>query len=309
MTDASGSRRSDSDPEPFERVVLACSDGASIVLRRLHRPGRPRLFLSHGNGFAIGGYRVFWSLLAQHFELVLFDLRNHGENPLHDIDAHTVAAMARDHLEARALADDAFGPRSTIGVFHSISSIAAIVAARDHALAWDALALIDPPLRAPPGHDMSEQGGGLDVTLAQFARGRPERFEDPVILAAQFSVRVGRNWAPGAAMDMARAVTRPAADGGYELSCPGEYEARIYEQNARVESFAALSALRQPTFIIGADPQAPRAQAPARIGPVAAAAHGLPHEAIAGTSHMLQIEKPAEAAAVLRRRLAALGFG
>lgn len=284
-------------------------DGAEILLRTARNEGRPRLVLSHGNGFAIGGYRVFWSLLAQDFELALYDLRNHGANPLGDLATHTVAAMAADHVAAREALDTAFGARPTIGVFHSISSIAAIMAARDHGAVWDALALIDPPLTAPEGHPLREASGKLDAKLAELARGRPHQFDDPAQLATQFSARLGRGWAPGAAQDMAAAVTRPAAGGGFELSCPGAYEAQIYEDNARTPSFEALGAMRQPTFIIGADPGVERPMPPALVGPAAARAHGLSHDVVPGASHMLQIEKPAEAAEILRRRLAALGFG
>ncbi len=282
---------------------ITCTDGARIVLRRLANEGRPRLLLSHGNGFAIAGYRAFWSLLRSDFELVLFDLRSHGANARHTLEGHTVAAMARDHVSVAQEAERAFGPRPTAGVFHSIASISAILAARDHGLRWDALALIDPPLVAPEGHPMRETSVKLDVFLAQLARSKPQRFDDVESLAQQFRARMGRGWVAGAEFDMAAGVTRPAPEGGYELACPGEYEARIYEDNVHTDSYRALSALRQPTFIIGADPDLEKPMPPARIGPVAAAEHGLPHDIVRGTSHMLQIEKPEEAAAFLRQRL------
>ncbi|HEY8579120.1 MAG TPA: alpha/beta hydrolase [Beijerinckiaceae bacterium] len=296
---------------PFETHDLIRHDGARIVLRRAPNPGRTRLVLSHGNGFAIGGYRAFWSLLQADFELVLHDLRNHGANPLHTLEGHTVAAMADDHVAACAEIAAAFGPRPTIGVFHSISSIAAILAAGQGAgrgVTWDALALIDPPLTAPEGHEMRATAGKLDQSLAQYARTRPHHFARVEDLAEQYAARLGRSWVAGAAMDMATAVTRPAADGGVELACPGAYEARIYEDNARTDSFSALGRVGRPAFLIGADPDMERAMSPARIGPVAAATHGLRHTPLRGCGHMLQIEKPQEAVAALRAEIERLGL-
>src|SRR2546430_11201543 len=43
-------------------------DGAQILIRRAGNPNGTRLFLSHGNGFAIDGYRVFWEPLLADFD-------------------------------------------------------------------------------------------------------------------------------------------------------------------------------------------------------------------------------------------------
>ncbi|MDF2116482.1 alpha/beta hydrolase [Roseiarcaceae bacterium H3SJ34-1] len=275
-----------------ELLTVTCSDGANIIARRYRRDGRPRLLLSHGNGFAIDGYLAFWRLLLADYEVVVFDLRNHGRNPLHDVEHHTVAQMARDHGSVLAQVAAAFGERKTAGLFHSISSIAAIIAGELCKTKWDALILYDPPLTAPQGNPLRDGGQGIDDYLANNARLRRHHFDHVEELARDYSARVGRNWVEGAAQDMAQATTRPAEGGGYELSCPGDYEARIYKDNSRTESWLALRSLQQPTFILGADPEAARALAPARVGPAAAAAFGLEHVIVPGTGHVLQVEKP-----------------
>ncbi|MCC2098726.1 MAG: alpha/beta hydrolase [Hyphomicrobiales bacterium] len=275
-----------------EKIEVAIEGGAGLVIRRHANPGRPRLLLSHGNGFAIDGYRALWSLFADDFELVLFDQRNHGRNPLGPIETHSVAAMAGDHLTVQKAIVEAWGPRFTTGLFHSVSSIASIRASRDHQAQWDALVLFDPPLIAPEGNALRAKGQRIDEILSDFARNRPHHFTDPSEQAAIYRTQIGREWVEGADLDMARAVTRPAADGGYDLCCPGEYEARIYYDNAHFESYQALSSLRQPTLIIGADPEHGRPMPPALVGPVAAREHGIPHIIVPGTGHMLQVEKP-----------------
>ncbi|MDB5534351.1 MAG: Pimeloyl-ACP methyl ester carboxylesterase [Hyphomicrobiales bacterium] len=275
-------------------LTITCSDGAEIIARRYAREGRPRLLLSHGNGFGIDGYQAFWSLLLADYEVVVFDLRNHGRNPLHDIEHHTVAQMAHDHGSVLTQVAAAFGECKTAGLFHSISSIAAIMAGELYKTKWDALILYDPPLTAPQGNPLRDGGQGIDDYLANNARLRRHHFDRIEELARDLGARVGRNWVEGAALDMAQGTTRPAEDGGYELSCPGDYEARIYKDNSRTESWQALKSLQQPTFILGADPEAARALAPAKVGPAAAEAFGLEHVAVPGTGHVLQVEKPAD---------------
>lgn len=284
-----------------ETITVDRPDGAGLLVRRYTNPGKPRLLVSHGNGFAIDGYRVFWSLFASDFEIVTFDQRNHGRNPLGPQDTHTIAAMARDHLAVQAAVEAHFGTRFTAGLFHSVSSIAAIRASLEHQAQWDALVLFDPPMIAPVGHPLRPKGQRIDDILAEFARNRPMHFNDPAEQAAIYRKQVGSEWVAGAEMDMARAVTRPDPEGGYMLCCPGAFEAQIYLDNAQFDSFEALSALRQPTLILGADPKHGRPMPPAMVGPEAAAAHGLPHIIVPGTGHMLQIEKPEIVAGHARR--------
>ena len=139
---------------------------------------------------------------------------------------------------------------------------------------------------------MRSAGQGVDEFLAGNARKRRHRFEHVDELTDEYRARVARNWVKGAAFDMADGTTRPAKGGGVELSCPGEYEARIYLDNMRIESWEALASLQETTFILGADPDTPRPLAPAKVGPLAAAAFGIAHVVVPRTGHMLQVEKP-----------------
>jgi pimeloyl-ACP methyl ester carboxylesterase len=273
-------------------IEVPIAGGAGLIVRRYSNPQKPRLLISHGNGFAIDGYQAFWRLLLDDFEIVTFDQRNHGRNPRGPIETHSVAAMAADHLLVQAAVETSFGRRFTAGLFHSVSSIASIRASLEHQAKWDALILFDPPLIAPEGHEYRAKGQRIDEILSNFARNRPEHFTDLSQLTAYYRSQIGREWVEGADLDMARAVTRPDPAGGYELCCPGEYEARIYHDNANFNSWEALSSLNQPTLIIGADPTYGRPMMPALVGPVAAAEYGIEHVIIPQTSHMLQNEKP-----------------
>lgn len=285
-------------------TTFLCSfDGASLRVTRFPREGRPRLILSHGNGFAIDGYAAFWSLLADDFELVLLDLRNHGQSGSTQIDAHTIAAMADDHVAVAAVCRETFGLRQTIGVFHSVSAIAATLAGSRQSL-WDAAILIDPPLVSlDPASGLVRSA---DSRLAQYTRERPAHFASVEAYATVIESGFGRHWAAGCALNMAQAITRKSPDGGVELICPAEYEARIYEQNGRTDSFAALGAMKDRIAVLGADADAPRALHPALVSRAAAQAYGLAYASVEGASHMLQIEKPRASVDALRGLLRAI---
>src|SRR5438128_9359828 len=107
-------------PPPDATLVLAMGDGAIIRVRRYARAGATRLFLSNGNGFAIDGYHPFWGPLADQFELIAFDFRNHGQNPVaaSGRDGHTYAQMTLDLERVVRAARAEFGERPSVGVFH-----------------------------------------------------------------------------------------------------------------------------------------------------------------------------------------------
>jgi pimeloyl-ACP methyl ester carboxylesterase len=273
---------------------LTMGDGAVVRARRYRRDGAARLFLSHGNGFAIDGYYPFWGELGERFELIVFDARNHGQNPpaASGRDGHTYAQMALDlQLILRAITET-FGPRPSVGVFHSMTARAAMKQAIEVGFPWAALILFDPPNVPPPGHPTHRAMDVFERRLADWALGRPERFADPSELANQYAeTRAHANWVPGAHELMARAVLRPDGD-QWVLSCPRELEASIYLQAMTLNLWPAASACGGPVKLIAADPEAPRAPAPAFANRALAEEGGYAYEAIPGTGHLLQIQRP-----------------
>ena len=83
-------------PAPRETFEVPLEDGARIRVRRHGRPGGVRLFISHGNGFAIDGYLPYWQQFLSDYEVLVFDFRNHGQNVPVTPANHTYAQLARD---------------------------------------------------------------------------------------------------------------------------------------------------------------------------------------------------------------------
>jgi pimeloyl-ACP methyl ester carboxylesterase len=107
---------------------------------------------------------------------------------------------------------------------------------------------------------------------------------------------------------MARSVLRrPEAGDGWELCCPRELEASIYLQAMTMNLWPPADAYGGPVKVIAADPDAPGAPAPAFANRALAEDFGYEYEAIPGTGHLLQIQKPAECRRAMLAFLEKLG--
>jgi pimeloyl-ACP methyl ester carboxylesterase len=291
-------------PSPSRIDDLTMRDGAVIRLRRYGRAGGTRLVLSHGNGLAINGYAQFWLPLAQHFDVVVFDVRNHGENPLHEPQRHTWQAIFDDVDEIFRGMQRCYGSAPTVGVFHSLSAIAALNDALTHPHRWAALALFDPPIYPREGHPLLE-AELADVTMhTRRARRRPQRYDHPETLAARLREKSAfARWQPEAHLLMAQHTLRKTSDGLWELRNPRELEAHIYESKPDANLWLRMQELQIPTLLIGGDPHSALASPAAHT---CAAIHeeiGTQYAFIPGTTHFLQIEEPGVCGELLMRFL------
>jgi pimeloyl-ACP methyl ester carboxylesterase len=280
-------------PSPVATEVLRMKDGASIRLRRFGRAGATRIVLSHGNGLAINAYAPFWLPLAERYDIVLFDMRNHGENPLHEESEHCWTTFYSDIEEVALGIAQTFGPAKTVGAFHSLSSIAALKHALLYGKRWDALCVFDPPLMPPPDHPLHAlQQEDMRQRSAQALR-RAERFESPEQLANQLRRHSAfQGWVPEAALLLARHTLRKADDGFWTLSCPRHYEARTFRENDDTEIFCQLSRMPLPLRILASDPDSPHAIPTAAVWKAANDAFALDYIALPKTTHFLQFEQP-----------------
>lgn len=269
------------------------ADGAVIRLRQHGDPAAPRLVLSHGNGLAIDGYLPFWMPLCERYEIILFDIRNHGQNPLHGPSGHNWATIAEDMEAIWHAMQDNFGAKPAIGVFHSLSAIAAVEHAAARHGRWQALVLFDPPVFPRNGHELQPLQAKHTVEMGHRAERRTDRFEDPARLAGQYRRHPAfHRWVKGAATRMAEATLRPAKDGGWTLACPRELEALIYATDTDPTVWPSFTGLNIPVKLICADPGLVSAQLPSVIGRAMAEELPISYEYIPDTTHFLQIEQP-----------------
>ena len=273
------------------------------AVRRHGRPDSPvRLVLSHGNGLAVDAYYPFWSLLTDEFDLIVYDIRNHGWNAVGKQRDHNIPTMVHDHdVLAEAIAAR-FGDKPTVGVFHSLSTILALLSLSGP---YSGLVLFDPPLCKPTASD-AEFDEAADRATALTRRRSPrfqseEQFSD-LLRYSPVYLRV----LPGVRELVARTTLATAPDGdGLELRCPREFEAQVSEY---VRSFAPLldlSMLYCPTKVIGADPTLPYAYLPSfDLKDI----ENVDYDFIVDSTHLLQLEKPEECVAMLRAFLRQSGL-
>jgi pimeloyl-ACP methyl ester carboxylesterase len=294
-------------PAPLKTIDATMEDGAVIRLRQHGQAGTPRLVLSHGNGLAIDGYFPFWNLLRDRYELILFDFRNHGQNPLHDFDHHNWHQFIHDLERIFGLIQETFGPRRTAGVFHSLSAVTAAMHTQRMGKRWDPLVLFDPPFYPRDGHPLRELQRTNEDDIAARAGRRTPSYKDPMDLARQFRKYFPR-WQPDAYDLMARATLRHDASGEWTLACPREYEAHVFRSNRDTSAWTGLAHMPVAVKLICADPAGGEQMPPALIGKAIAEEAPVEYEAIPGTTHFLQIEQPHECVRSMEAFLVRHGF-
>jgi len=283
---------------PLETHVAVMTDGAEIILRRHGNVDKPRLMITNGNGFAVDGYRVFWEPLLEDYEVVAFDMRNHGQNKPAGGDGHNYLQFARDVGSVFEAATNRWGKKKTAGIFHSMSARSALKHAVQMGWVWDALVLFDPPSVPPRGHELYEPMRTFEHKLIEFACNRPDRFSsEEEMLALYREGRASQHWLPEAQEDMARAVLRKT-DEGYELSCQRELEATIYLGALTLNLWPPASEAGGPVKLIGADPEM-KGGITGRANQALGLEQGYDFDYVPGTGHLLQIEKPAECREVM----------
>ncbi len=264
--------------------------GSSIVLRRHGNPQGRRLLLCHGNGLAIDLYYPFWSRLEEEFDLVAFDLRNHGWNNVGDAESHNIPNMVADHDRVLEAVERHFGPKPFIGVYHSVSALVALLSPALGAQ-YEALVLFDPPI-TKPGRDYEDFEAAANRAAA-LARSRADSIPTKLALVEVLTmVPIYQRLVAGAHQLIAdTTLHKTGPDQGFTLRCPKEYEARIMEYAGAFAVAIDLEAIRCPVKVIGADPTIPYSYLPSLDADSIARVN---YDFLPDATHFLQIEQPAE---------------
>ena len=289
-------------PGPVSTCEVRLDEHAVTTVRRHGNSAGPRLVLTHANGLAVDPYYPFWSLLADDFDLMVYDLRNHGWNVVGAQRDHNIPALISDHDLILGAIVREYGEKPTVGVFHSLSTLVSLLSFKD---AYSALVLFDPPLCRPAGREAEWHVAA--ERIAAMTRKRADRFESREQFAEILAIAPGyARVLPGVRDLIARSTLRKSADGeAYELRCPRDYEAQIAEYVRSFSPLLDLATLTCPTKVIGADPTLPHAYLPTFDLSHATA---VDYDFVPEASHFLQIEKPVECAAMVREYLASQGI-
>ncbi|MCY3876701.1 MAG: alpha/beta hydrolase [Rhodobacteraceae bacterium] len=281
-------------PDPVSMCEVTLDDDSITTVRRHGNPSGLRLVLSHANGLAADLYYPFWSLLAEDFDLMVYDLRNHGWNRVGARQNHNIPVLMHDHdviLEAIARR---YGDEPTVGVFHSVSALISLLSFSRH---LSALILFDPPLRKLTANEL--EFDAATERLAAQARRRGYRFRTEEEFADLLAYMPGfTRVLAGVRELMASSTLRRSPDGqGFELRCPREYEAQLMEYVRSFSPLLDLEWLPCPTKVIGADPTLSGIYLPAfEMSKVLT----LNYDFLPESTHLLQLEQPAACVELLR---------
>jgi len=290
-------------PDPLSVIQVQVDSDTAIMVRRHGNPDGPRLVLSHGNGMAIDLYYPFWSLLTDDFDLVMYDLRNHGWNQVSSLAQHNVPTLVSDHDLILEAIKSEWGDKPQAGVFHSLSALVTLLSPTRGGR-YSALVLFDPPLCKPGrSHREFEESA---AQIAGLARRRTETFRRREDFAAILPMLpVLRRFVPGAFDLMTMTVLRARDDEGFELCCPREYEAQIVDYASVYGVGVDFESLECPVKVIGADPTLPFSYLPTLdLSDILS----VDYDFLPDATHFLQLEKPAECVESLRHYLDDLGM-
>jgi pimeloyl-ACP methyl ester carboxylesterase len=293
-----------------ETIEIATTAGAVALARRFASPSPVRLLVSHGNGFAIDGYRDFWEPLIADFEVLVFDQRNHGHNPPSPPGNHRCEILARDLEYVVKGLEERLPAKRCVGVFHSLSARCAMLQGLKSPRLLDALVLFDPPTVAPFESALRKAAIRYHEHLIHWAMTRQSRFNDPAELAEFIRAQpVNRNWTTSSVDAMARSILRPTADGSaWELCCPGELEAQLYRENTELNLWPNASDYDARILLVGSDPGKGVPNFTGDTNRALAKDGGFEFVTVPGTGHLMQVEKPDACASLVRDFVAGLGL-
>ena len=292
-------------PAPLATAEVRMDDGALIIIRRHGNPSGPRIILSHGNGLSADLYYPFWSLLLDRFDVVIYDIRSHGWNPVSDLQAHNFWTLVKDNVTILTAIDWHFGEKPTIGIYHSMSALIAILHAQQYGKFVDrqynktgpftALVLFDPPLKLPRGTFLDMES--MEYKMSSSTLQRRSRFETREEFARILNDKSSfTRLAPGVTELFAETVLRPCADSaGFELCCPVEHEAKAWEYFSCWVEYSEIENIACPVKVIGADPTERYAFIPS--SKLAGIIH-VDYDFVPEATHFLILEKPGECAAL-----------
>lgn len=285
-------------PKPLTVCEVALDDGTHIVVRQHGNPNGPRLLICHGNGLAVDLYYPFWSHFESDYEVLVYDLRNHGWNGRTHENDHNIVTMVCD-LEA--ILDETskkFGAKPTFGIYHSLSALVSLLYSSQifsailtrQNCAFEGLILFDPPVY-PTGPGESSEEFDQAVQTATFRTGKRTdhfkslaQFEELMNFLPAFS-----RFVPGAIELMARSTLRECKDGGYELRCPREYEARLTRFARTFAGQVNFDEPPHPIKVVGADPILPFSYLPTvDLSDMIS----VDFDFVADATHYMQLEKP-----------------
>ena len=270
-------------------------DGSTISVRRHGNPNGPRILMGHGVGLAIDAYERFWSRFTEDFDIVVFDMRNHGLNELTDLDSYEMPTHVEDLRCVVSEIAGLWGEKELHGVCHSFSAVAALLLDASEST-FSSLVAIDPPL-GPPNLDEAQIKRLITMgnLMERVALRRKASFASVDEYVANLRTTKIFALLPDDALESLAAATLREDDDTdqFLLRCPPKYEAKMYKQLFHWSPQVNFDKINCPVKVIGADPTLNYSFLPSLD---LAEITRIEYDFVPDSTHLLQLESPDPAA-------------
>jgi pimeloyl-ACP methyl ester carboxylesterase len=264
---------------------------ADVPVAVVEWPGsEPPVVYVHATGF----HKMVWRKLARLVgrRAVAMDLRGHGDSGKPP-DDYTWWHFAEEIL---AVVDQLELPTPIDGVGHSSGAAALLLAELARPGLFRRLVVFEPIVFPAP------LDGAHVNPLADPARRRRMLWPSPEAAAENYLSKPPMNrWDREVMDDYVRHGMFERSDGQWELKCPGELEAQVYENSGEHGAWDRLADIHCPTLVVrGGAPGALPGELAAEQAERLADGHLTD---VAGGGHFSPQEQPEEAARVIREFL------
>ena len=246
-------------PDDVVRRRLPLEDrGVEIALQDWGGDG-PLALLLHANGFCGALWAPVAERLRSRFRVVTMDARGQGDSsqPAAGLvaEAFDWQVMAGDTMAvAEALLKESGDRQVGLGLGHSFGGTLTLFAEALSPGLYQRIVLADPVVPPTPKMlETAEWGTRPPTPMAEGARRRRSQWSSREEARAQLSGKaLFARWTPRALAIYLAEGLRDRPEGGVELKCDKEVEARVFEAAAFVDIFEQASRVDPPSLFLWA---------------------------------------------------------
>ncbi|CAB4367436.1 MAG: alpha/beta fold hydrolase [Actinobacteria bacterium] len=229
-----------------DATLIPSIDGTTIAIHDFGGAGSPVL-VSHATGFHAHCWEPLAGALTDQHHVVGLDHRGYG-------DAETIdpASMTWNQygLDALAAARHLFAQHNEpiIGIGHSMGGASLLMAAHKEPELFRALFVFEPIVFPPAPPDAAERPSS---PLPAGARKRRSHFDSFDSAIENFAAKPPMaSFHPMARTAYVLHGFKPSPEGGIELKCLPEHEARTYETGGDSDAWISLPAITTPVWVL-----------------------------------------------------------